>query len=154
VSQTETAPVTKPSTSVTSIGSRRVSEPAMSATDAAAPSPMRTLRMANPSSPMFWSLGPFREDTPTYGRYDQNIRLMRVVIRLLYEIAYRVGFVPWDTGAPPAELVAAVEGPNRLAPGRALDLGCGTGTNVVYLCRHGWQVTGVDMVGRALSLAR
>ena len=73
---------------------------------------------------------------------------------MLYEIAYRVGFKPWDTGAPPAELVALVEGPDGVSPGRALDLGCGTGTNVVYLCRHGWDVTGVDLVGRALSVAR
>jgi SAM-dependent methyltransferase len=76
------------------------------------------------------------------------------VVGLLYEIAYRVGFKPWDTGAPPAELVTLVEGQDRLRPGRAVDLGCGTGTNVVYLCRHGWEVTGVDLVERALNVAR
>jgi SAM-dependent methyltransferase len=32
-----------------------------------------------------------------------------------------------------------------------LDLGCGTGAHVVYLERHGWQTTGVDLVGRAVS---
>lgn len=73
---------------------------------------------------------------------------------LLYQVAYLVGFKPWDTGKNPPELVAAVEGDHALAPSRALDLGCGTGTNVVYLCRHGWDTTGVDRVGRALAAGR
>lgn len=39
-------------------------------------------------------------------------------------------------------------------PGRALDLGCGTGTNVITLARNGWQVTGVDFAPRAIRIAR
>ena len=31
-----------------------------------------------------------------------------------------------------------------LAPGRALDIGCGTGGNAVWLAKHGWQVTALD----------
>ncbi len=38
--------------------------------------------------------------------------------------------------------------------GRALDLGCGTGTNVITLARHGWQVTGVDFAWSAIRIAR
>ncbi|HEX6121533.1 MAG TPA: class I SAM-dependent methyltransferase, partial [Ktedonobacterales bacterium] len=51
------------------------------------------------------------------------------------------------------ELVAAVEGEAALPPGRALDLGCGTGTNTLYLARHGWQTVGVDFVARAIAQA-
>lgn len=35
-----------------------------------------------------------------------------------------------------------------------MDLGCGTGTNVVTLAKAGWQVTGVDFAPRAIQLAR
>ncbi|MEU0955535.1 class I SAM-dependent methyltransferase [Streptomyces niveus] len=50
--------------------------------------------------------------------------------------------------------MALTEGPDALAPARALELGCGTGTNAVYLARHGWQVTAVDLVDRAVRRAR
>lgn len=61
---------------------------------------------------------------------------------------------PWDTGITPPEVVEAIEGPNALRPGRALDLGCGTGTNCLYLGCHGWQVVGVDLAIPAIRKAR
>ncbi|PKB72039.1 MAG: hypothetical protein BZY87_02360 [SAR202 cluster bacterium Io17-Chloro-G6] len=32
----------------------------------------------------------------------------------------------------------------HLTPGRALDMGCGTGGNAIWLAKQGWQVTAVD----------
>jgi len=58
---------------------------------------------------------------------------------------------PWDTGISPPELVDFVA---NNPPGRALELGCGTGTNAIYLAKHGWQVTAVDFVRKAISQAR
>jgi SAM-dependent methyltransferase len=70
-----------------------------------------------------------------------------------YRVMYRLGFRPWDNGRIPEPLTALVEGPEALPPGRALDLGCGTGTHSVYLARHGWDVTGIDVVPRAITMA-
>jgi SAM-dependent methyltransferase len=75
----------------------------------------------------------------------------------LFRIFYRVGFTPWD-GHPIGEnLQNLVEGTSDAPPlptGMALDLGCGTGDSSIYLARHGWKVTGVDFVPRALDRAR
>jgi SAM-dependent methyltransferase len=79
--------------------------------------------------------------------------LFTQVIRRLGEVAYRSNCM-WETAAPAPELVALVEGPDHLAPGRALDIGCGTGTSSVYLAKNGWEVTGVDIVSRALATAQ
>lgn len=70
----------------------------------------------------------------------------RLFFRLMYLQNPR-----WDTGISPPELVAFVE---SHPAGRAIDLGCGTGTNVLYLRKNGWEVTGVDFVPRAVQRAR
>jgi SAM-dependent methyltransferase len=74
--------------------------------------------------------------------------------QLVYRTLYRVGLVFWQRNTPPAGLVTLVEGYPPLPPGRALDIGCGTGTDTIYLATHGWHVTGIDMVPKALSIAR
>ena len=70
---------------------------------------------------------------------------------VFFRAAYLFGFKPWDSGVPPPELVTFVE-TNR--PGRSLDLGCGTGTNTVYLAQMGWDATGIDFVPRAIATAK
>jgi SAM-dependent methyltransferase len=74
--------------------------------------------------------------------------------QFFFSLFYRVGRPPWDRGVTPPELVEVIEGPNPMAPGHALDIGCGSGTNSVYLARHGWSVTGVDFAGSAIARAK
>lgn len=73
---------------------------------------------------------------------------------LVYRIMYLIGFTPWDTDVVPGELREVVEGGDALPPGRVLDIGCGTGTQAVYLAGRGWEVTGIDAVEKPLRRAR
>ncbi len=54
------------------------------------------------------------------------------------------------SGQPNPQLVAEA---SDLAPGSALDVGAGEGADAVWLARHGWRVTAVDISSVALSLA-
>jgi 2-polyprenyl-3-methyl-5-hydroxy-6-metoxy-1,4-benzoquinol methylase len=54
------------------------------------------------------------------------------------------------SGNPNAQLVAEV---SRLAPGTALDVGCGEGGDVIWLAREGWRVTGADFAANGLARA-
>ncbi|WP_309106345.1 class I SAM-dependent methyltransferase [Arthrobacter sp.] len=54
------------------------------------------------------------------------------------------------SGWPNAQLITEVSG---LAPGSALDLGCGEGADAIWLAQHGWSVTGVDVSAVALERA-
>ena len=72
---------------------------------------------------------------------------------LLWDVMYLFKRTPWDTGITPPEIVAMIES-GRVPPGRALDLGCGTGTNAIYLARHGFTVTGIDLSRRAVAEAK
>ncbi|HEY42399.1 MAG TPA: class I SAM-dependent methyltransferase [Anaerolineae bacterium] len=69
----------------------------------------------------------------------------------MFELMYLLGRTPWDTGISPPELIAFLE---NHEPGRALDIGCGTGTNLITMARRGWQVTGVDVSSRAIRQAQ
>ena len=54
------------------------------------------------------------------------------------------------SGKPNQRLVEQVA---DLPPGRALDIGCGEGADVVWLAKQGWDVTGVDVSQVALDRA-
>jgi SAM-dependent methyltransferase len=61
--------------------------------------------------------------------------------------------LPWDTGTPDPMLIAMIES-HAIAPGRTLEVGCGTGTNAIYLAQHDFDVVGVDISPLAIEKAR
>jgi SAM-dependent methyltransferase len=66
---------------------------------------------------------------------------------------YAADHLPWDTGEPEPLLVEAIQG--GLAPqGRALEIGCGTGTNALWLAAHGFDVLATDVAERAIERAK
>jgi SAM-dependent methyltransferase len=66
---------------------------------------------------------------------------------------YDSGTPPWDTGRPSSELIRVL-GAAQIQPCRAIELGCGTGTNAVWLAQQGFDVTGVDLVPQAIERAK
>ncbi|MEZ5989273.1 MAG: class I SAM-dependent methyltransferase [Planctomycetota bacterium] len=79
---------------------------------------------------------------------------------LVYKLQYLVGLTPWERmpSLPIGEQAVALldrDERGREPPyGRALDLGCGTGFWSVRLAQRGWEVTGVDIVPKAVRKAR
>lgn len=55
------------------------------------------------------------------------------------------------SGNPNETVVAQLHG---MAPGRALDIGCGEGADVLWLAQQGWEVVGIDHAPTAVARAK
>lgn len=66
---------------------------------------------------------------------------------------YQEGDLPWDSGRPDEHLVRLV-GDHPIPPGRVLEVGCGTGTNAIWLAQQGFDVVATDFSATALEAAR
>src|SRR6185503_4164631 len=66
---------------------------------------------------------------------------------------YEQDFIPLDSGVPEPMLIQVVDS-GELPVGRALDVGCGTGTNAIWLAQRGYDVLGVDLAPLAIQKAR
>ncbi len=60
---------------------------------------------------------------------------------------------PWDTGVP-SELLQRVLRDHAIEPTRTLEIGCGTGTNAIFLAQQGFSVTAVDVAPLAIEQAK
>lgn len=69
--------------------------------------------------------------------------------RTFWETRY-AGMTAPTSGKPSAVLEHFATG---RAPGRALDIGCARGDDVLWLASQGWRVTGVDISQTALDIA-
>jgi methyl halide transferase len=61
--------------------------------------------------------------------------------------------LPWHSDDPPAILVDLVR-TGTVRPCRAVDLGCGAGTNAIFMAGEGFEMTGLDISPRAIEIAR
>ena len=68
-----------------------------------------------------------------------------------FESAY-IGTPPWDIGRAQPAIVRLAE--TGQITGSILDVGCGTGENVLYLAEHGYAAAGVDGAPTAINKAR
>lgn len=96
---------------------------------------------------------------------NRDIRSVEDVLRLLDDFfprgadwwdsfyADRDKPIPFFAGKPDENLVSYLDR-GLLAPGRALDLGCGAGRNAVHLARHGFTVDAVDLSATAIEWAK
>jgi len=78
-----------------------------------------------------------------------------------YKFAYSIGFHPWEDAERHIPFVDKIsemfdhEENGKTAPfGKALDIGCGSGVWGISLAKRGWDVTGVDIVEKALQRAQ
>jgi SAM-dependent methyltransferase len=70
-----------------------------------------------------------------------------------WEERYRTGSTPWDIGRPDFNLTDMVtERPIRNR--KALEIGCGTGSNAVWLAQQNFSVTATDVSDIAIQKAK
>lgn len=71
-----------------------------------------------------------------------------------WEKKYLTDDRPWDLGEPEPELVRFVESGSLIPDASVLELGCGTGTDSIYLAKKGFHVVGVDFSPTAIERAK
>ena len=119
----------------------------------------RTLRLSLPTGPGSGHIEVLGPD----GKPSVSNRLLPAGIlppdigamkrRLQWDLPYQVGTETiWDTGHASTELKRMVEA-DRLEPCRTVEIGCGTGSDAIYLASRGFDVTAIDIAPTALAIA-
>jgi SAM-dependent methyltransferase len=76
-----------------------------------------------------------------------------MTVETRYKKSYESGYTPWDAGQPDFNLIETVA--NHPVPScKALDIGCGTGDNSIWLAQNGFEVIGTDVSDIALDKAK
>ncbi|MCG2747133.1 MAG: class I SAM-dependent methyltransferase [Desulfobulbaceae bacterium] len=70
----------------------------------------------------------------------------------MFKEMYEAGDTPWELHRPDGNLIEMVRD-YAISPGAALDIGCGTGNNTIWLARHGFTATGCDVTELAIKQA-
>jgi len=70
----------------------------------------------------------------------------------MFREMYEAGDTPWELHRPDCNLIEIVRD-HGINPGAALDIGCGTGNNTIWLAQKGFAATGCDMTEIAINQA-
>jgi SAM-dependent methyltransferase len=70
-----------------------------------------------------------------------------------FKRSYKSGDTPWDIGKPDFNLIQTVTA-TPIEPCRALEIGCGTGDNAIWLSQHEFDVLGTDTSEIAIEKAK
>lgn len=62
--------------------------------------------------------------------------------------------IPWEANIPEPYLVSTIDSGITIMPKTALDIGCGMGTNSIFLAERGFEVTAVDLSKVAIDAAK
>ncbi len=69
-----------------------------------------------------------------------------------FEERYKSGVTPWELDRPDNNLVNLIKEEN-IPPCKALEIGCGTGSNAIWLAQNGFDVKGLDFSNLAIQKA-
>jgi 2-polyprenyl-3-methyl-5-hydroxy-6-metoxy-1,4-benzoquinol methylase len=61
--------------------------------------------------------------------------------------------IPWHSDEPDQEIIDLIEN-KKIKPNLVLDIGCGAGTDAIYLASKGCKVTAIDVSHEAIRIAR
>jgi methyl halide transferase len=74
-------------------------------------------------------------------------------VKKRFKERYKTGNIPWDIGKPDFNLIETVT-KIPIESCKALDIGCGTGDNSIWLAQKQFQVTGTDVSEVAIETAK
>ncbi len=66
---------------------------------------------------------------------------------------FNLGLIPWHSDKPDKELIALIK-KKKVKPNQVLDVGCGAGTDAIYLASKGCEVTAIDISNEVIKIAQ
>ncbi len=70
-----------------------------------------------------------------------------------FDARYQSGITPWELDRPDSRLIRIIER-EAVKPCRVLDIGCGTGSNAIWLSGRGFEVSAIDFSPLAIEKAK